>query len=427
MLKELQASRIRPARGILNLPPDVFFRYMEGRILFVQEDWVARARRPGERSSRDDGQFGAAEVGRLQPWPLLSSRGRHGQGVGRLSPGWKSIRLYVLRTPAPEVYLGQGKINQAIAEYKQVVQSEHAADETWIELARMLVMKNLRMPAENRDWDEVDQVLKHAVQLMPSSPQVPLLAAEVLVARKLPEADALERLRDKHPEQIEFWSCSPAWPSGRKNGTSRRSSSTTPSIGSATRWGCGSRARSISCGATARTGETGEGIGGEDGQALPAEQRQLWGSLIGWSLQAGDDAQARQLSDRVAKKEPGNLQNHFLRFESALRVQDNARLEGILADIAKITGKSPMWLYGQAVRISLTAKGKDAASTEALNQALQYLSQAPPVVSLGLRCALLEAGIYDQLGKPALALERYQEAIQQGKRNRRPSAAPWKF
>jgi len=48
----------------------------------------------------------------------------------------------------------------------------------------------------------------------------------------------------------------------------------------------------------------------------------------------------------------------------ALRVQDIASLEGILADIENISGKSPMWLYGEAVRLSLTVKGKDKASDE---------------------------------------------------------------
>ena len=105
------------------------------------------------------------------------------------------------------MFLGQGKIDQAIAEYWQVVKSEYAANETWLELARMLVLRNLRLPAENRNWDEVDGVIKHAAELLPATPQIPLLAAEVLVAQnKVPEAERLlERFRDEHPEQIEFW------------------------------------------------------------------------------------------------------------------------------------------------------------------------------------------------------------------------------
>ena len=71
----------------------------------------------------------------------------------------------------------------------------------------MLVLKNLRLPEENRDWEEVGQVLRHAVELNPGAPQAPLLEVEVLVAKKrIPEAERLlERLRDKNPKQIEFW------------------------------------------------------------------------------------------------------------------------------------------------------------------------------------------------------------------------------
>ena len=50
-----------------------------------------------------------------------------------------------------------------------MVESEHAASVTWIELARMLVLKNLRLPEENRDWEEVGQVLRHAVELNPAT------------------------------------------------------------------------------------------------------------------------------------------------------------------------------------------------------------------------------------------------------------------
>ena len=76
-----------------------------------------------------------------------------------------------------------------------------------------------------------------------------------------------------------------------------------------------------------------------------------------------------------------------------------------------------MWLYGEAVRLSLTAKGKDEASIKALNDSLKLLSLARAGRQSWSRLALLEAGIYDQLGKPALALERYQEAIREGERN----------
>ncbi len=271
MLAALRAARIRPAR-FLNLPPDVFFRYMDARILFIQDDWL-KARAPLEdvRPEMTDNPGLQKQVDFC-----LGRCYRHAGATDKeLAAYRRALEIDPTYAPAhagaAEVYLGQGKIDQAIGEYKQVVKSEHAADETWIELARMLVMKNLRRPAEQRDWDEVDQALKRAAEHNPSSPQVPLLFAEVLVARdQLPEAERLlEQLRDRHPEQMEYWTVlanlaerQGEWDKAekllndakhrarRQGGLADRSR---PASRSALRSGCG---------------EAGERTGGEDGEVL---------------------------------------------------------------------------------------------------------------------------------------------------------------
>ena len=420
MIKELRAARALPAR-LLNLPHEVLLRYLDARILFTEGDWLkASAALEEVRPEMTD------NVGLQKQVNFCLGRCYHHAGATdqELAADRRAMAIDPMyasaHADAAEAYLEQGKIDQAIAEYWQVVNGQHAAPETWIELARMLVLKNLRLPAENRDWDEVEHVLKHAAELVPDSSQVPLLKAEVLVARnQLSEAERLlEEVRAKHPEQMEFWIVQAGLAERREEWDKAEKLLDEAQQRLGDRVGlriahAQNLVRRHGADAAARVKQLAE----KTDKFPLAEQLQLWSGLVGWSLQAGDDAQARRLSELVAEKDPSNLRNHFLRFELALRAQDAARLEGILADIEKIAGKSPMWYYGQAVRLSLTAKGKDEASTAALNQALRFLAQARAGRQAWSRLALMEAGIYDQLGKPDPALEHYQEAIRLGERN----------
>ena len=73
------------------------------------------------------------------------------------------------------------------------------------------------------------------------------------------------------------------------------------------------------------------------------------------------------------------------------------------------------WLYGQAVRLSLQAKGKKGADHDRLlDEALELLARARESRQNWSRIPLLMAGIYDEQGKPDLALKNYQEAIEMG-------------
>ena len=149
---------------------------------------------------------------------------------------------------------------------------------------------------------------------------------------------------------------------------------------------------------------------------LSAHDRiQLFDGLIIPCLQANNDSLGRLLCMKVLQKEPDNLRIQFLRFELALRAQDSSSLPPILADIEKYAGRNSMWLYGQAVYLSLQSSGSGQAA--ALNQAMECLTQAREQRPTWSKPPALVGGIYDKLGNRDQALLNYQEAIRLGDRN----------
>ena len=91
-------------------------------------------------------------------------------------------------------------------------------------------------------------------------------------------------------------------------------------------------------------------------------------------------------------------------------------MEKVRAELEKIEGQGPHWLYASAVLLSIAAKdGQDPR----LDEALKFLTQAKQQQPSWGHPVLLEAGIYDQQGKPQQALERYAQAIDLGESNPR--------
>ena len=98
-----------------------------------------------------------------------------------------------------------------------------------------------------------------------------------------------------------------------------------------------------------------------------------------YSRQVGDIEQARKLADLIAQGSHGDVHIQLLRFDLAKEAKDYGSMEGILAEIEKVSGRSAMWCYAKAVSLVLATRGKekDPESKALLTQAHQYLKKAP--------------------------------------------------
>jgi len=90
----------------------------------------------------------------------------------------------------------RGDVDRAMAEYRALADSQPAAR---LALARLLILRNRRMPAARQDWAEVDQLVAQVERDAPGSNEAAVLRADVLLAQgRLDEAAAvLQAARDK--------------------------------------------------------------------------------------------------------------------------------------------------------------------------------------------------------------------------------------
>ena len=115
-----------------------------------------------------------------------------------------------------------------------------------------------------------------------------------------------------------------------------------------------------------------------------ADRRKLWNGLLTDLLQAEDTSDARRLGEKLAIIDPNNLHVRFLLFQLAHRDMDDARMARVLDDMEQVGGRGPMWLYGQAIRLSF--KGKDHPELYEKAHALvdQAQATASQLVATGL-------------------------------------------
>ena len=146
-----------------------------------------------------------------------------------------------------------------------------------------------------------------------------------------------------------------------------------------------------------------------------SDRQQLWAGLANTASQVGDREQARQLCERIAAKDPNNVQVRLMLFQQAAQAEDDAAMERALKEIERVAGSGQYLLYGRAVRLNVQAKGKKPADRDRLrNEALELLARAREAQQNWPPIPLLMAAIYDDQGKPDLALKNFREAIEIG-------------
>ena len=101
-----------------------------------------------------------------------------------------------------------GKVSEALEEYRQIGHLEGMAATGDFEVARLLVLKNLRLRATEQDWKEVETILNRLQQTTPDATDLTLLRAEMLFGEGRAEdtEKLLTAMRDKYPEKTELWS-----------------------------------------------------------------------------------------------------------------------------------------------------------------------------------------------------------------------------
>ncbi len=335
------------------------------------------------------------------------------QRAAQIDPAWAPARMGIA-----SVLLAAGRVNEALVQLRGLAELPGAPPNSLVELARVLIVKNLTLPPAERNWQEVEETLNRAAPRMPESDEIPRLRAQALVAQdRLPEAEKLlEQARAANPKQVELWIALAAL--ADRKGDGQRAADlideAEKELGDSVPLRLARAARLLRSGA--------EGAAdslralADDAEQFPEPDRaRLRRGLASLSLSVGDPGQAEQLYRQVADAEPNDLRVRLVLLDLAVRARDIPGMAPILDELRRIEGEGPFWHYGSARYFRLLAE-EGVNEAEFRNRAREHLARAEELRPGWSRLPLLAAEIHHLEGDDDAAIRDYLRAIELGER-----------
>lgn len=388
--------------------------FLQARILINQRQWLQAARllekaSPGLRSNPELSAQADVALGEC-----------HGQ-LGNLDQQYAAYRRAVGSHPLWEpACLGlaacqsaRGEIDEAMETYRRIMARVPAVR---VPMARLLIARNFRLPADARQWSEVERLLDAAEKDSPVSMEVALARAEMFAAQKnfLKAEEVLRDARLAGLDKPEIWIATAAVVL-RQNDPDAVLSILDEAD---QKFGDKVELRLARAGylaerggdrATATLARLGENID----RFGPDEQKRLLRGLAICHLQRGERAEAQSLWSRLAQQSPDDLQCRLMLFDLAIAKGDDAAIQRLLGEMQAIEGAEGVhWRYAKACWLVRQEKDRPDSLTEA-KSILDKLAAARPTWS---RIAFSQGQISDLLRDSSGAIKYYQKAVELGER-----------
>jgi tetratricopeptide (TPR) repeat protein len=301
-----------------------------------------------------------------------------------------------------------GKLEQAVELYRQLAP---AVPGVKAELARLLLLRNARLPKDQRQWEEVEGLLREAAAAEPDRAEVAVLRAEALALKgDVPAARALlVAERDRRPGEVPLW---------------------TALAGLEERYGNPEAALALLGRAEKQLGERVElrlaraaylARRGDEGRPALArlaegierfaadDQAKLLRGLAEATARAGDAPAAERLWAQLAGRRPNDLGVRLVLFDAALQAGDDTGMQRVLKEVARIEGpEGTLSSYGEACRLIRLARG---GKKEVLPQARALLTRLAARRPAWSRVPVCEAEIDELRGDHQAAIRNYQRAV----------------
>jgi cellulose synthase operon protein C len=311
------------------------------------------------------------------------------------------------------------KVDEAIEQYRKILAQPGVAPAIRINLARLLILRELRLPEARRNWTVAKQVLDEVQKAMPGRPEVTVLRAEVLAAQKqLDEACTMVKAaRDSQPERPELWVELASLEQRRGHPdealrlldeAEKRLGPLLPLRNARVRYWA-TRGGPEAAAALSELEKSASGLTGNDRKAF-------LGALFDAYTRSGDAAHALDVGRQRAQEDPTNLTLRLTLFERALQDGDEAGADALVREISKIEtasdsdperSQAPLTGYCQA--ILEMRKGNFDEARSRLHKVAQLRTEWS-------RIPLVEAQINERGKPPNLeqALINYLRAIDMG-------------
>lgn len=400
--------------------------YLDARIRFNHEEWLAAARAlervyPLFLSGRDQKKDWFAFNLGLECNFLLGKCYEQLGDPYRAAAAYDRVISRAPRSVAGRLGLARmkwslGQLDVAEQEYGKLASQPDVPPTVWIELAQLLIARNL--VNERPNWNQVDQVLGLAEQqpekVRPAPATLALLRAEVLAARQYYD-EARRRLEDGNadkkarPAAIWIGLAGLEMHRGKANAALAILDEATKHLGDRVELRI-ARARYL-----ARRGghETTKALAqlGQDIDQFPGPDRlKLMQSLADAHGQTGDYKNAMQLLRQVAAQRPSDLANRVTLFDFAVLTEDLAAMQQQTNAIKEIEGEKEgtLWRYCLACqRIWQAEHGDKKGLAEAADLLKMVADRRPGWARVPLALAQLD----DLQGKPEAAVANFLRAV----------------
>ncbi len=307
-----------------------------------------------------------------------------------------------------------GKTEEAIQEYRLLVQWQVPGAR--LQMGRLLVARNLRLPPAEQDWAGVDQLLQAIPAGQPGDASVELLRADIFIAqKKYDEARPLiEAARNRDPKQLAPWArlVMLAELDGNVEKTRQLLDEAERATNKQVDWTLARLRIDYHSEKPAEFKKLLAETEKAQGQYAEADRPRLLAGLAEGYVLVGDRQAALRLWQEVAERLPQDTGVRFRLFEAAIGLKQEAEARRWLDQIKRIEGPGgAMSEYGEAAILVMRAEKGDKAI---LAEARKHLTEAARQRPSWSRVPLLEAVILEMDHQKDRALDKFKVALDRG-------------
>jgi Tfp pilus assembly protein PilF len=312
-----------------------------------------------------------------------------------------------------------GRFEEAVEDYRQVMNRPNVPAGGWLDLARLEIECQLQRDPAQRNWSAAERDLELAGQANPGQSDVAVLKAEVLLARgHTKDAEALlQRECDANPKVPAYWVAlaTLAAHNGERFATLAVLNEAEKALGDHVELRL-ARARFWASQPDAKQRHEALAALKNNVDKLPADDRpRLLAGLAEAQYLAGDPMAARALLEELATlpSHKDDLRLRLVLFDLALKSGDTARIQAALDAIQTAEHTAgPYYLFGQALRdIWLARERQQADKLASARTLLARVEESRPQWS---RMFLARAEIEEMTGDPEAAVVDLRKAVELG-------------
>jgi tetratricopeptide (TPR) repeat protein len=272
-------------------------------------------------------------------YPYLEDTGGHQQEEALVSALRDKPDDTTARRNLAMLWHRQGQLSKAIAEYRRLVNEDDAPSRTL--LVGALIDQNSLLPADQRNWNQVEALLQPLEKSAPDVAETIILRAELFRAMGLDgrARQTLEQARRKSPKNEKLWIASVEMFTRQKNYREGREllEQAQKAIGDSVDLRLARTRLLISQDPADLTKLLGQ-IAENSSAFSPDDRRRLLGTIATELTRRGDRDLAGKLWKELAALDPKSLQPHVRLIELALDANDKAGIDQALEQIRRIDG-----------------------------------------------------------------------------------------